>query len=99
VLKHGFPPENIHSSARGFLLRIAEAPRTVPSHAPLRVDSSHDQKTKNNSIPIDSGPAQFNAFYPPCSGPKSVPLSGICSRSTADRILDIIIRICTSWPK
>ena len=25
---------------------------------------------KNNSIPIDHGPAQFNAFYPQCSGQK-----------------------------
>ena len=25
-------------------------------------------KTENDSIPIDPGPAQFNAFYPPCSG-------------------------------
>jgi len=23
---------------------------------------------ENNSIPIDSVPAQLNAFYPPCSG-------------------------------
>jgi hypothetical protein len=25
-------------------------------------------EAENNSIPIDPGPAQFNAFYPQCSG-------------------------------
>ena len=28
----------------------------------------HPMAPKNNSIPIDTGPAQFNAFYPQCSG-------------------------------
>jgi len=43
-----------------------------------------------HSIPIDSGPAQFNAFYPQCSG-RNVRLALSASgRSTADRILSII---------
>ncbi len=28
----------------------------------------HNPEAENNSIPIDPGPAQFNAFYPQCSG-------------------------------
>ena len=28
----------------------------------------HTPKPKNDSIPIAHGPAQFNAFYPQCSG-------------------------------
>jgi hypothetical protein len=31
-----------------------------------------------DSIPIDSVPAQFNAFYPPCSGPGLREPCGLC---------------------
>jgi hypothetical protein len=35
---------------------------------PMRPDCLPIPETENNSIPIDPGPAQFNAFYPQCSG-------------------------------
>ena len=51
----------------------------------------HSGRQKNNSIPIDPSPAQFNAFYPQCSGQYRGSLhESFDRRSTADRILDII---------
>ena len=46
--------------------------------------------SKIRSIPIANGPAQFNAFYPQCSGSKILRSPRIRDRSTADRILSII---------
>jgi hypothetical protein len=34
----------------------------------ILLELRHIRQGKNNSIPIDRGPAQFNAFYPQCSG-------------------------------
>jgi hypothetical protein len=50
----------------------------------------HTREPENYSIPIDRGPAQFNAFYPPCSGLDLGSFHRIDRRSTADRILNII---------
>jgi serine/threonine protein kinase len=49
----------------------------------------HNPKAGSDSIPIEHGPAQFNAFYPQCSGSGFRPSpEGLSRRSTADRILD-----------
>jgi hypothetical protein len=50
----------------------------------------HTPKVENDSIPIEHGPAQFNAFYPQYSGRRLVHFLTIYRRSIADRILDVI---------
>jgi len=49
---------------------ITERPRRHP-YLVRALDAPHlpyAPEAENNSIPIDPGPAQFNAFYPQCSG-------------------------------
>ena len=57
---------------------------------PEVLGSSLIWQPENHSIPIEPGPAQFNAFYPQCSGQKRGAHSSIARRSSADRILNII---------
>jgi hypothetical protein len=45
---------------------------TTASPMPIAV-STQLQKPEKHSIPIGFGPAQFNAFYPQCSGPNFRP--------------------------
>ena len=39
------------------------------ANAWMRSELPRIPEAETNSIPIDPGPAQFNAFYPQCSGP------------------------------
>jgi hypothetical protein len=65
-----------------FAFRLAH--ETIPSY--------EHGKPEKHSIPIERPPAQFNAFYPQCSGSGFGPSSeGLSRRSIADRILCIIV--------
>jgi hypothetical protein len=48
--------------------QIAAISCPVPVHSPASAREFHDPKAENHSIPIEYGPAQFNAFYRQCSG-------------------------------
>jgi hypothetical protein len=69
------PAQNRRRNA--YAIRITKHWRR--SSAP--VQGSHSQGSprirhpENNSIPIGRGPAQFNAFYPQCSGQDLGPLN------------------------
>ncbi len=52
--------------------------------------SPHDPRAENDSIPIEYGPASFNAFYRQCSGINLIHPTRLIRRSIADRILDVI---------
>jgi hypothetical protein len=55
---------------KGCSTRITEHRRRYPTlvRASDVPGLLHTGEPENHSIPIDRGPAQFNAFYPPCSG-------------------------------
>ena len=57
------PNRNYRSQWNGRQLSVPRAFSNFGSMSSLR-----KPKPENNSIPIDYGPAQFNAFYPKCSG-------------------------------
>jgi len=91
----GFPARNVATHPIKPGLHVAPernwrpVPRLQPTNRHLR---SGERSQKTNSIPIDHGPAQFNAFYPQCSGTGRGHSLRIYRRSTADRILDVIVR-------
>jgi hypothetical protein len=64
---------------------------------PAVMGSPRIWQPENHSTPIEPGPAQFNAFYPQCSGQKRGAHSSIARRSTADRILNIIRKTARSF--
>ena len=74
------------------VIRIARANNVPPDSALEPPPSTRQPKPGSDSIPIEHGPAQFNEFYPQCSGSDSyLTPEELSGRSTTDRILDDIV--------
>jgi hypothetical protein len=65
-----FRRDGVTATSAGSELLIAGAGNGRPIRYRIPHAYPHNPKVENNSIPIEHGPAQFNAFYPQCSGQK-----------------------------